>query len=106
MTLPPQSATGPVASADQTAWLGQARLACEESLARIEMLLATPGKQDRDMVVCLMAISRSLRWALTESESATEMSLTVRRALQVFDRIATMPDELEQTSGQDQMAYQ
>ena len=91
-TLPPQSANGLAAIADQSLWLHQARQACEESLGQIEALLASPDQQDRDMVACLMAVSRSLRWALTESESANEMSLTVRRALQVFDRIEAIPE--------------
>lgn len=86
-TLPPCASSDVAAIADQTDWLDQARLACQESLGQIEALLASPDRQDRDMVACLMAVSRSLRWALTESESASEMSLTVRRALQVFDRI-------------------
>lgn len=90
-TLALQTLTGPGSINDNPAWLGLARQACEESLRRVNALLAMPEINDRDMHACLLAVGRSLQWAMTETASSSEMSITVRRALQVFDRMAAIP---------------
>lgn len=73
---------------DDENWLFQARAACAETLTRIETLRESPAAADRDVQVCLTAVIKSLQWVLADQPSANEMSVTVRRAVQVFDRIS------------------
>ncbi len=78
--------SGPNAGSEDH-WLDQARAACAESLERIEAMRDTVAA-DRDTLACLGAVSKSLQWVLSSDSSASQLTFTVRRAIQVFDRIS------------------
>ena len=65
-----------------------ARQACRESLSRIDQILANACPPDHDSRACLLAIAKSLQWVQGDKTSAAEMTQTVRRALQIFDRMS------------------
>ncbi len=69
-------------------WLTAARQACRESLSNIDQILADAVPPDQDSRACLLAIAKSLQWVQGENTSAPEMTQTVRRALQIFDRMS------------------
>jgi len=75
---------------EQCCWIEQARLACSASLQQINALLQDPVAADRDIHSCLIAIRASLQLVLSEPLSAAQISATVRRALQVFERLASI----------------
>ena len=86
--LPLRTLPGLRSAEEETDWTWLARQACEESLQQINSLLAAPIAADRDIHSCLIAIRASLQLVLSESLSAAQISVTVRRALQIFDRLA------------------
>jgi len=73
---------------EETLWISLARQACSESLQQINSLLGAPVAADRDVHSCLVAIRASLQRVLNESLSASQISATVQRAVQIFDRLA------------------
>ncbi|MFK7966731.1 MAG: hypothetical protein AB8C46_22450 [Burkholderiaceae bacterium] len=92
------------ASNEQTAWIDLAKQACSESLQLTDALLTTPSTADRDIHSCLVAIRASLELVINEPLSAAQIAVTVRRALQVFDRLACVPSTDRLTGMQSQMA--
>lgn len=86
--LPLRTLPGLRTTEEETNWTWLARQACSESLQQINSLLAAPVVTDRDIHSCLIAIRASLQLVLSESLSTAQISATVRRALQIFDRLA------------------
>jgi len=86
--LPLRTLPGLRSAEEETDWTWLARQACSDSLQQINSLLAAPVATDRDIHSCLIAIRASLQLVLSESLSAAQISATVRRALQIFDRLA------------------
>ncbi len=96
--LPLRTLPGIPASSEDSAWIDLARQACSESLQLINALLAAPSAADRDIHSCLVAIRSSLELVINEPLSAAQIAVTVRRSLQVFDRLAGV-QSTEQLSG-------
>lgn len=86
--LPLRSLPGLLSTEEEAKWTWLARQACAESLQQINSLLTAPVATDRDIQSCLIAIQASLQLVMSESLSAAQISATVRRALQIFDRLA------------------
>jgi len=90
--LPLRTLPGLRTTEEEAKWTWLARQACSESLQQINSLLTAPVATDRDIQSCLIAIRASLQLVLSESLSAAQISATVHRALQIFDRLAGIQD--------------